>query len=296
MSVSTPSASHSPTCSRTSSTVPTSRPIAERREVHPVEHARRRLLAPSARTGARDRARPRRTTRRARASATPSPDRDRRARTRASNTSSALPVRVGRPRPARVPTVGVFGDEPQQPVALSAHEHTRVRLLRSRPAGSSRRRARWCAPSKVNGPPAEQPRHHFDRFGQAVEAHTRRAASPCRSRRTRARTSRRRARRRGDRRTRDRGSPAPWRAPTPAAAPRRTRAFRAGHVGHPPRERGQRHDRVEARFPIGRAAVLRQIEEQMVGQPHRLEARPRRRARAYSTIVSNRSGRSPATE
>ena len=79
----------------------------------------------------------------------------------------------------------------------------------------------------MNGAPGKQPGHHVDRFGQAVESHTRAAASTCRSRRTPARTSRRRARRRGDRRTPDRASRAPWRAPTPAAAPRRTPAFRA---------------------------------------------------------------------
>ena len=95
---------------------------------------------PSARSDARDRARSRRTTRRARATATPSPDRDRPARTHGPSTSSALAVRVGRPRPARVPAVGAFGDESQQAVTLPADEHTRARLLHRAPAGIARRR------------------------------------------------------------------------------------------------------------------------------------------------------------
>ena len=45
------------------------------------------------------------------------------------------------------------------------------------------------------------------------------------------------------------------------------------NAGHAPRERRERDDRLEARFPVGRTAVLREVEKQMVGQPHRLEAR-----------------------
>ena len=143
----------------------------------------------------------------------------------------AFAVRVGRPGPARVPSVGVLGDEPSSRSPLPP-TNTRGRGCCIAAGRFARRAARWYAPSNVNGPPGQQPLHDLDRLGQAPEADARARHRPCRSRRTRARTSRHRARRRAGRRTRGRAWPAPWPAPTPAAAPRRARACRAARRAH----------------------------------------------------------------
>ena len=45
------------------------------------------------------------------------------------------------------------------------------------------------------------------------------------------------------------------------------------HVGDAAGQRRERHDRVEARLPIGWAAVLGDVEEQVIRQPHRVETR-----------------------
>ena len=130
-----------PTCSRTSSTVPTSRPVRKLGEIDPAITPRRRLSTPYARSAARGHARPRRTARRGRANATRSPDHDRPARThdprrrrapgtRRASTSSTCSNR----RPVR-PTSA------EQAITLSADEHTRARLL-DRPGRQSRGVAR----------------------------------------------------------------------------------------------------------------------------------------------------------
>ncbi len=66
-------------------------------------------------------------------------------------------VRVGRPRPARVPAVGALGGDPQEPIALAADEDAGPRLLRGGRMIRSRRRAPWCSPAYVNGPPPRRP-------------------------------------------------------------------------------------------------------------------------------------------
>ena len=67
-----------------------------------------------------------------RACARPSRDRDRRASHARVEHRESLAIRVRRPRPARVPTIGVLRDEPEQSIALAADEHTRARLLERR--------------------------------------------------------------------------------------------------------------------------------------------------------------------
>ena len=64
------------------------------------------------------------------------------------------------------------------------------------------------------------------------------------------------------------------------------------NVGDATRQRRECDHRVETRFSIRRTAVLPDVEEEMIREPHRLES-GLAGARAYSTIVSNRSGRSP---
>src|SRR5205807_6119965 len=84
---------------------------------------------------------------------------------RSFNHVEALPVRVGRPHPARVPAVGVLDRELNEPVALAADEYRRARLL-------DRRRSVHCARGAViaalerEWPSAEQAADDVDRLGE----------------------------------------------------------------------------------------------------------------------------------
>ena len=98
------------------------------------------------------------------------------------------------------------------------------------------------------------------------------AASSCRSLRTRARTNPRRGRHRAGRRTRGRASRATWRAPTRAASASQNTSVPRRTSAHSRASAAERHDGSKQPHRSRRPAVLREVEKQMIGQPHRVEA------------------------
>ena len=172
----------------------------------------------------------------------------------------------------------------EQAIALAADEDARARLLPRR--GQVHRVVGAVEPAvERERAAAEQAGDDLDGLGAGARCARRAAASPCRSRRTRARTNPRRARRRGARRRCGRASRAPSRAPTPGRSASHITSVPEPDVGDVARERAERDERLVATEPVGRAAVLREVEEQVVRQPHRIE---RRRASAARRVVDDR--------
>ena len=208
----------------------------------------------------------------------------------------ALAVVVGRPRPTGVPTVGALGDESVSRRSPLPPINTRGRgRCTARRQALRRPRRDGASPANVSSLRSEKAGDDFDRFGQAVEPQHRAAASSCRWLRTPARTS---------------PAPRPTSIRPPetrssvASAFARTDAGRSASQNtsvpsrtprHPARQRGERHDRIETRFAVGRSAVLGQVEEEVVRHPHGVVARRRRALRVVDdrlepqrTLAGNR--------
>ena len=215
----------------------------------------------------------------------------------ASSTSSRSRYCLGRPRPARVPAVGDVDRELDEPVALPADEHRRARPLH-------RGRLVHRAVGPVVPPVERAPDRRSGRASRSRSRPPRAAGragppatgSPSRSPRTRARTSRRRAdveaaagdpverrerlgeHRRGPQRLAEHQRPESRAACTSRASA------------------AERRDRLERARRLGAAAVLADVEEEVVRRARASRSPARRHGAAKARSVSHDSGDSPATE
>ena len=225
--------------------------------------------AASGRTGARGRARPRRRARTGRATAAPTPDRARPPRTRVrarraarGSRRASRPSRCSSRRPARRRAASRRSPLPPTMIGgVGCCTEGRVVASARRRGGTCRRR---CTVRRRAGRAAPRSPRAGAPGARRATASSCRCASYSGSYHPAPMPTSRRPPLIG------RAWPATWPAPTPGATPRTGRACRA--AGASPRRRGRakRDDRIEHAVPIGRAAVLGDVEEEVVRQPQRV--------------------------